>query len=398
MWRAWGIILLALSPQDLASRITAPDHEFAIRPPQGWVRHVGAGPVLVKFVQPGDLKSPAEFTVTHLQSMTPTPIQTFKRQTRELLKEKLPSAKILDEKDLTIAGKPAYRVTYSNEDLIFFKTCVHRTNLEFYLLDATFPPDQTEKLRPVLEASVATLEILPQPLTTEEKLLDARSTALIQASKIEPSLLGERWFTVHVGTRKIGHSRFKLAESEGVYSFETDVRLDFAPGDSDSTTIRGSYSPDGRVQKVELEESKINPKQKVVHRSSASIRSGEAKMMRDLNGVKEERSLAVEEGVLLSDVAECMRPVLIAAGKGNYLLKSLSPYSEEWNVELIDVGGVESLEFDGKTHECILVQAYTGRRKNMTYFYGTDRWIIRAGGHRERFAIRQATKEEALKP
>jgi hypothetical protein len=62
------------------------------------------------------------------------------------------------------------------------------------------------------------------------------------------------------------------------------------------------------------------------------------------------------------------------------------------------VGDVESLEFDGKPHRCILVQAYMGRRKNMTYFYGTDRTVIRAGGHRERFAIRQASKEEALKP
>jgi hypothetical protein len=67
-------------------------------------------------------------------------------------------------------------------------------------------------------------------------------------------------------------------------------------------------------------------------------------------------------------------------------------------VEMVDVGGVENLEFDGKSHECILVQAYVGRRKNMTYFYGTDRSLIRAGGHRERFAIRQTSKEEALKP
>ena len=46
----------------------------------------------------------------------------------------------------------------------------------------------------------------------------------------------------------------------------------------------------------------------------------------------------------------------------------------------------------------VLVQAYVGRRKNMTYFYGTDRSLIRAGGHKEKFAIRQTTKEEALKP
>jgi hypothetical protein len=398
MWRAWGILLLALSPQDLGPRVTAPDHEFAIRPPAGWVRHLGAGPVLAKWVEPGDLKTPGEFTVTHLQSMTPTPLENFKLQSRDILKEKLPGAKILEEKDLTIAGKPAFRMVYSNEELINFKTCVHRNNLEFYLLDATFPSDRSTKVRPVIESSIATLEILPMPLSAEEKLLDAKTTALIQAAKLDPSILGERWFTIHVGSKKVGHSRYKLAESEGAYAFETDVRLDFGGGDTDATTIRGSFSPDAKTQKVELEESKTNPKQKALYRTSASIRAGQAKITRDLNGMKEERTFTVEDGVLLIDISECMRPLLIAAGKGNYLLKGLSTYSEEWKPEMVDVGGVENLEFDGKSRECILVQAYVGRRKNMTYFYGTDRSLIRAGGHREKFAIRQTTKEEALKP
>jgi hypothetical protein len=398
MWRAWGIILLALSPQDLGSRVTAPDHEFAFRPPAGWLRYTGMAQVIAKWVQPGDVKPPAEIVVTHLQSMTPTPLDNFKKQSREVLKEKVPGAKVLEEKDLTLAGKPAYRMVYSNEGLIQFKTCIHRNNLEYYLVDATFPPDQSDKVRPVIEASIATFEIIPLPLSAEERGLDLRTTAIIQAAKVDPALLGERWFTIHIGTRKVGHSRYKLAESEGGYAFESDVRLDFGPEDTDSTTIRGSFSPDGRVQKVELEEAKNSSKQKVIYRTTATIRAGQAKMSRELNGLKEERSFAVEDGVLLTDVAECMRPVLIAAGKGNYLLKSLSPYAEEWKVEMVDVGGVENLEFDGKPHECILVQAYVGRRKNMTYFYGTDRSLIRAGGHRERFAIRQTTKDEALKP
>jgi hypothetical protein len=396
MWRAWGIILLSFSPQDLAPRVTSPDHEFALRPPAGWIRHAGGGLILAKFIQPGELKTPAQFSITHLHTMNPTPLEGFKRQTKDHIKENFPAAKVLEEKDVSIAGKQGYRVMYSNNDLIQFKTVIHRTNLEFYLLDATFPPDQTERIRPLIESSVATFEILPLPLSTEEKLLDARTTALIKAAKIEPSLLGERWFTIHLGTRKSGHSRFKLAESEGGYSFETDIRIDLGEGNTDTTTIRGSYAPDGRVQKVEIDETKINPKQKWVFQATAMIQSGQAKVSRNLNGVKEDRSFAVEDGVLLNDVAECMRAVLVGAGKGNYLLKTLSPYSEEWKVELIDVGGLESLEFDGKSHQCILVQAYVGRRKNMTYFYGTDRSVIRAGGHRERFAIRQSTKEEAL--
>jgi hypothetical protein len=398
MWRAWGIVLLLLSPQDLAPRIVSPDHEFAFQPPMGWVRHVAPGPMLVKFTQPGELKSPAEFTVTHLHLPTPSPLESFKRQTKEVLKEKFPTAKMMDEKDLTIGGRPAYRVSYLNDGIIYFKTCIHRSHIELYMLDAAYPEDQSAKLRPLIESSIATFEIIRQPLSDEEKVLDARTTSLIQAAKLDPQLLAERWFTVHIGARKVGHTRFKQTESEGAYAFETDVRLEFAPGDVDTTTIRGSYSPDGRVQKIDLEETRNNPKQKWAFRTTSTIRSGQAKILRDLDGLKEERSFAVEDGVLLSDVADCMRPVLIGAGKGNYLLKSLSPYAEDWKPEMIDVGGVEDLEFDGKPHRCVLVQAYVGRRKNMTYFYGTDRSLIRAGGHKEKFAIRQTTKEEALKP
>src|SRR5207237_2829468 len=87
MWRAWGIFLLALSPQDLGTRVTAPDHEFALRPPSGWTRHVGTGPTLVKFTQPGELKLPGEFMITHLYTSNPTPIASFKRQAKDNIKE-----------------------------------------------------------------------------------------------------------------------------------------------------------------------------------------------------------------------------------------------------------------------------------------------------------------------
>ncbi|MBI3857331.1 MAG: hypothetical protein HY293_16715 [Planctomycetes bacterium] len=361
------------------------------------MRHIGSGPTVAKFTEPGELKTPAELMLTHLYSGNPTPIENWKRQAKDSIQDRYPGSKILEEKDLTVAGKKAYRLMFVVNDIVQLKTVIHRTNLEYFLLDAAFPQDRTDKIRPLIEASVATFEIVPLPLSEDEKLSDARTTALIKAAKIDPALLGERWYAVHVPARKVGHTRFKMTESEGMYSFESDTRLDFGDGNTDSTSVRGSYSPDGRVQKVETEETKVNPKQKWVFRATAMIQSGQAKMSRDLNGVKEERTVPVEEGVLLTDVGETMRAVLVAAGKGSYLLKSLSPYSEEWKVELVDVGGPETLEVDGRTRNCVLVQCYVGRRKNVTCFYGPDRWVIRVGGHREILSIRESTKEEAQK-
>jgi hypothetical protein len=398
MWRAWGIFLLALSPQDLGSRVSAPDHEFAFQPPSGWIRHVGAGPTLVRYTQPGELNVPAEFLITHLFTSNPTMMDSFKIQAKENLKEKYPGAKILEEKDLTLAGKRAFRVTFQFNDKLISKTVVHRSNIEFFLFDAIYPSETGEKLRPLVESSLASFEIVPMPLSTEEKASDLRTTALIRNAKIDPALLGERWYSVLLSNgKKVGRMRFKMAESAGMYSFDTEVRNDFGDGNTDTTVVKGSFSPDGRVQKVDTEETKVNPKQKWIFRASAVNQGGQVKVSREINGVKEERSFSVEDGVLLTDIAECLRTVLVGAGRGSYLLKTLSPYSEEWSIEVIDVGGAETLEIDGRSRECILVQAYVGRRKNMTYYYAPDRSILRVGGPKDLFSIRLTTKEEAEK-
>ena len=370
---------------------------MAIRPPAGWIRRVGTGPTLVKYTQPGEMKVPSELLITHLITTNPTPLESFKKQARENFKEKHAAAKILEEKDLTIAGKPAFRMVFVENDLVSFKTIVHRTNLEFYLMDAVYASDQAAKVRPVLEASAGTLEIVPLPMNAEEKLAEARTLALLKAAKIDPALTGERWFAIYLANKKVGRLRMKLAESEGLYSIEEDVVSDFGDGNTDSTILKGSFSPDGRSQKLETEQTKVNPKQKWVFRATVVIQNGQAKITRDLNGVKEDRAFAVEEGVLLSDLAEFVRPTLVGAGKGSYLLKTLSPYVEDWGVEAIDVGGAENLDVDGRVRPCILVQSYVGRRKSMTYYFAPDRTMLRLGGPKDLFSIRATTQDEALK-
>jgi hypothetical protein len=398
MWRAWGIFLLALSPQDLGSRTTAPDHEFAFCPPNGWIRHLGAGPTLVRYTQPGDLNVPAELLVTHLFTANPTVVESFKIQAKDNLKEKYPGAKIVEEKDMTLAGKSAFRISFQFNDKLISKTVLHRSNIEFYLFDAIYPVEQNEKLKALVESSLATFEIIPMPLSPDEKLADTRTTSLLRGAKIDPALLGERWYSILLaGGKKIGWMRFKMTESGGMYLFDTEVRNDFGDGHLDTTLVRGSFSPDGRVQKLETEETKANPKQKWNFRASAVNQGGQVKVSREINGIKEDRAFNVEDGVLFTDIAECLRTVLVGAGKGSYLLKSLSPYSEEWGVEMIDVGGSETLEIDGRSRQCTLVQAYMGRRKNMTYYYAPDRSIIRVGGPKDMFSIRLSTKEEAQK-
>ncbi len=397
MWRAWGVVLLLLSPQDLGVRAVAPDHELAIRAPLGWTRHLGMGPTVVKFRQPGEGSVTSELLISHLTSSNPTPLENFRKQARENIKEKYEGSKILEEKDLTLAGRSAFRIVFSHGDLIYLKTILHRSNLEYYLLDAAFPPAQAEKVRPLVEASIATVEIVPSPLSAEERVAESKALTLLKAARIDPVLLGEKWYTIHLASRKVGTMRIKIAESDGKYAFDSEVKSDFGEGNTDTTTARGLFSSDGRTQKVESEQTKVNPKQKWHFQASAAIQDGKAKVTRDLNGVKEERSFAVEDGVLLNDVLECVRPLIVGGGKGTYLVKVLSPYSEEWGPETLEVSGPENLELYGKPTDCILMMNSAGVRRKTTYTYLPDRSLFRVGGPKDVFSVRASTKEDALK-
>ncbi|HLY72661.1 MAG TPA: hypothetical protein VKU80_00965 [Planctomycetota bacterium] len=398
MWRAWGIALLLLSPQDLGVRITAPEHEIAFRPPSGWVRHIGLGSTVAKFRQPGEMQTPAELLVSHLSSSNPTPLEVFKRQARENIKEKYAGSKILEEKDLKLGGKAAYRIVFSHADLVYLKTVVHRSNLEYYMLDASFPPDQADKLKPLVEASISTFEIVPAELTLDERAAESRAMVLLKEARVDPALLGEHWFSIHLTGRKVGHMRLRVTQSKGSYEFESEVRSEFGEGSSNATASHGSFSPDGRIQKLETEEAKISPKQKWTFKATASIDGGQARISRDVNGVVEERTVPVEPGVLFSDVAEILRPLLVSAGKGIYLFKVLSPYSDEWGPETVEVSGLENIELYGKPTDCFIVQTSVGVRRKTTYTYLPDRSLYRVGGPKDMYSVRASTKDEALKP
>ncbi len=397
LWRAGGCFLLILCQQDLAPRTTSQEHELAFRAPAGWGRRVGSGPVLVRYTQPGDKKHPAEFIVSHLSSGNPTPVESWKRQAREYVTDKYKGSKVLEEKDLILAGRPGFRLVFQHEDTRHLKTVILRSNLEYYLLDASMPEAEAAQVQPLIEKAIASFEIVPTPYTSEERAADERLRGWLKECKLRKELTGERWYAVSLGQKKVGHMRVKLTESEGLYAFEADVKNDFGEGQKDQTLVRGSFSPDARLQKADTEQTKENGKERWQFRSSISLQNGEAKAVRDMNGVKEEKTFKVEEGVLLSDVVEFVRPSLVFAGKGQYLLKVLSAFSEEPQPEFVELGDGERLEIDGKIRDCVLLQSRVDRKKHLLYYLSPDGAMLKLGGPKELFSIRAVSKEEALK-
>ena len=398
MWRAWGIVLLVLS-QDPAPAFDERDHEFRLRPPAGWLARPGMKPVVVRFLHPaGERKADAEIQVVHIITPNPTPLKSFEEQAKAHVAENFKGAVIHEEKRVTAAGRPAFRFSFTHEKTHFIKTAVHRTNLEYYLVDIVLPEGDAGKQRAAAEEAAASFQIVPSSLNGEETAAFGRTRDFLKTAKLDPSLLGERWYGLYLGPRKAGHQRMKLAESEGLLSFEMEVVLDLGDGNRDASTVRGAFSPDGRVQRVDSEQIKTNDKkERWQFRAAADLKDGKLRASRDMNGAKEEATLEVPEGVLLSDVAEFMRGRLAVAGKGNFLMKTLSPFADEPNIELVESGGMETLDVDGRKGPAAVVLCRVDRRKTVSYTYGSDGVLLRQGGGRDVFIVRALSKEEALK-
>lgn len=398
MWRAWGIVLLVLS-QDPTPAFDDPDHEYSLRPPAGWVARPGMRPMVVRFLHPtGERKADGEIQVVHLNTTNPTPLKNFQEQAKAHVAERFKGAVIQEEKPVTLAGRPAHRLVFTHEKTLFIKTAVFRTNLEYYLVDIVLPEGDAGGQRAAAEAAVATFKIVPLGLNAEETAAFGRTREVLKTAKFDPALLGERWYGLFFGGRKAGYQRTKLAESEGLLAFETEVVLDLGDGNRDAATIRGSFSPDGRVQRVDLEQVKANDKkERWQFRAAADLKDGKAKVSRDMNGTKEEKTFDVPEGVLLADVAEFVRGRLAAVGKGTFLMKTLSPFADEANVELIESGGAEAMEVDGRKGPAVVALSRVDRRKTTSYTFGAEGGLLRQGGGKDVFVIRALSKEEALK-
>ena len=382
---------------------------MAFLPPRGWVRREGTRPFIVKFIPGEALRSAAEsegalpswgLVLSHLYyPSNPTPLQAFVRQAKEHIGREFKSSKMLEEEELTIGGRPGYRMVFTHEGNLYLKTVVPRTNLECYLLDASMPQREASELRPVVESSIASFRMVPLSLGPEERAAEARTFEALKSAKVDPGILGEGWYAVCLMNTKTGSQRSRLSPSPEGYAIELDVQNDFGEGGKDATTVRGSFSPDGRYQKIETEHTKQNAKERWTFRATAVLDHGQVKSSLDMNGIKEEKTFRVEPGVLFEDVADILRRTLVRGrGKGMYLFRVLSPYSDEPEPEFMEVNDPEPLEVNGTRRNLWIVFSRMGHRKQMTYYYDTQGGLVRVGGMRDAFSLRQTTKEEATRP
>ncbi len=408
MWRVWGPFLLLLS-QETGRNYVSESYEFSVQGPPGWVRRPPRAPEVLRLTTAEGVKPACELTVTPLRTPSPTPAPSFGAQATDHVKQKFPGAKVVEGKETSVGGRPSYRLVFEDARALYVKTAVRRTNLEYYLVDAAMGMPEKPELRKeadkdaaafreAVEKSVATFKIVPAALTADERAAHARGLEFLRSASLRPELMGEQWQAMHLQSKKIGHQRVSLSPAGGGYALEFDVVSDFGEGGRDASVVRGRFSPDGRSQKLDVERTQENKKERWQYRASVTVENGKAKAVRNLNGFAEETSFDVEEGVLFDDVAAVLRRALILAGKGNYLLKTLSPFEDEPDFEFLEVYAKEPVELDGRRLEAFTVLSRVDRGRSVAYYYDSEARFLRRGGPREVFSIRAATKDEALKP
>ena len=396
MWRAWGTALLLLS-QDLDRAYYDSSHGFEIRPPDGWDRKPGQGALLAYFRPREELKIACVLEVKYLRTTNPTPLKSFATQAKVHIRQKDKDVVLKEEGELKINGRNAYRFVFKHGDRIDVKTIIPRSNLEFYLIDGTMALVDAPRFRPSIEASVASFLLSAPPLSESEEKAVVLTRKALRGASVKPALLGEWWYAVYLGARKTGHARTKVSEEGGRYVFEMDVINDFGKGGLDRTIVRGAFSPDGSWQKIDREQTKKSEKRTWQFRAVGELKDGKVTVSCVMDGVKENRTFPVEPGTLFSDVAGLVRRALVIRGPGTYFLRTLSPFSDTPDHEMVEVTGAETVRFNDREESACTVFAVTGRSRNQTYTYASDGRLLRQGGPKDMFSLRATTKEKALK-
>lgn len=406
------IVLLAAASQedaDLGPLISSDAHEFAFRPPAGWTASPGEPPNVVRYATPEGVPA-GELLLIHYSPPNPTPLKHFQEQLEPYLKEKYPGHTSLLHREVTLDGHAALQLALKtqgkdSEEVVIYRTILHRSHLEYYIFDCKSVSGGWDRWRVVFDKSIATFRIRPTPLTFEERGANARTVEALKGGILGKDwLVGEAWQGVFMTNQKVGYQRQKLTpmkiDGAAGYAIESDTFLDFKEGGKTQTQVRGAFTADGKVQKLESEHVVYPPKgEELKFRFQATLQNGRVSVRRQIREYQEETGFSVPEGTLFTEVADVFRRAVAPGAKTTYFVPTLNLFLEETREESIEVAGLDTADLGEKGKRQVqVVLALTNRSKSLVYWYeiGGALLVVQAGKHL--FGILALTKEEALKP
>ncbi len=405
-------VLAQEDDKDLGSPFRSEEDSTVFRPPAGWSAHQGVPPEIVRFAAPE--KGPAaELIFIHYFPQNPTPLAHFRVQLEKHLKTKYPDHTPILNRQVAVAGLPAFQVALRTktknqdppEEIVIYRTIVHRSNLEYYAFDCQCIASAYDRLAPLFDKSIATLKIEKTEPTLEERAATARAVEFLRGGALgKKELEGEGWQGIYLTKKKVGYQRQKLApvkvEGAAGYEYESDTILDFQEGGKCRTVVRGSFTADGKFQRISSEEIVAPEKEpELKYRFTATLRGGRVTVQREMKEIREEASFDVPDGTLFTDVADVFRRAASTGPKSTYLVPILNPFRGDPGGESLEVAGKESVEVEVDVmKEVFVVLSNVDRRRSLVYWYDAKSELFSVQGARQAFVIVAMSKEEALKP
>lgn len=405
-FRIFAVFLLLALPaaaqDELADPFDCRSHEYEIRPPKGWEGHALSDATIV-FSAAKPLK--AELSIIRCAVQNPTTLAQFQKQLDDHIAT-YNERKILFSRQVTIGGHSAYQIAAtaklnSGEAVLIFRTVVHRSHLDYYIVDCRAAAADSEKVMPLFEKSAATFKIEPAETTAEERAALARTVAALKdGAMLAKELQRETWQGVFVDTTKVGYQvqRVAAAKVDGVsgLSFEADTVLDLKKGGGTKFSVRGFFTADGRYQKMDGEEILLTEQQsEQKYRYSIVLKDGKVTVRRHMNGTDEETSFTVPEGTLLSDVSDVFRRAVSLRAKSTYFFLTLNPFEGETGCEWIEATGEQTVD---DSRNVLVTFSTVDRGATFTYWFDPNGALaVIRGGARRVFHVVGMSKEEALK-
>ena len=391
---------------EISGTVKSEAYDFEIGLPKGWDATKATGASFFRVQAPAGGLADGAAWLMHHDSNHPVSLAFLTEAFRKRGETEYPGFKSVSEKSLTVAGFPAFQVSFTakargDKELLFVHTVIQRQLQEYFILDVVAAAREKDRIVALSDRMLASFRTgLPTPREREEKV--ARTAAFLKSAPVRPGLAGTHWHELVVAKAKLGWQRSVLREAkvDGVpgWEFEVELHQEDAEGGTRTDLSKGSFTPDGSIQRVEFHRVVRTPKDPPVDvRESASLVKGEYVAMREFLGIKVEKKFKAPDGTLLGDVAETMRRMVALAPPGKNALRVLEPFRDIATVEEWESAGPSRINFEGTDRELIQTLVTYARQEPVEYLYELDGSLLRRKGSRGLMVLTRCTEEQARK-
>lgn len=368
----------------------SPEFGLRLKLPAGWTVGSAAKPEILKLSLPGEHAFRPEILLHNLafteQHIT---LGQYREQFRQYIQIQLPDPRILDDRSLTVGGKPAilFTATYKRgeEPAVYLKGLVELSPSRLLSFECVAPRALEESVRKTGDELLASIEFFPR--ATPDGTADGLKRfgdALAKLAPTDPAHEKKLDLEYGVGERNVGSyaQAIKAAARDGAAGLEV------------STVDVIDLGAEGRLEKrskVFLADdlSKQAADIEIVHRSkerrvqyftaSLSLDGVDVAIERRINGERSSLKLKVPERTILWEGLEAFQFRLIPAGKGPvFSLPVLAAFENEVSHLKIEHRG--EYEMKAPAGGLTKVTEIAVAREDgviITYWYDPDRKLIR---------------------